>query len=197
MLHHLSPGQTSVGILKQSQNSVLTVLTLCLSFSVMLSSLTSAQICWKSGEGGKRGLNFLCGGQHDAGWVAGWLCLRVPHLLLPEEHHVSGKPPPAAAQGNRAEQWARSPCAQGPSCHRCRGAAAACPCPQQTCRASPCKEREREGSSCQGVLAWRKAKLSSAAESILHRCCLRNPSQMQYWSWVGFFSLQVNIVWSK
>lgn len=132
------------------------------------------------------------------GWAAGWLCLRVPHLLIPEEHHVSGKPPPAAAQGNRAEQWARSPCAQGPSCHRCRGAAAACPCPQQTCRASPCKEREREGSSCQGVLAWRKAELRSAAESILPASLLpEEPLPDSVLELGGFFSLQLSIVWSK
>ena len=165
----------------------------------MLFSLILAQICWASGGAGERGFKFPSWQR----WAVRLLCLRALHLPLAEEHRFSGKHPPAAARGDRAEPWAQSPCAQGPSHHLCRGAAAACPSPQQACGASSPREWEWESSSCQGVLAWRKAKLSSAAESILpaapacvgtnsaHRCCPRNPSQIQHWSRDFFFFLAV------
>lgn len=125
---------------------------------------------------------------------------RGSHLPLAEGHCFSRKHLPAAAQGNGAEQWAQRPCAQAPSHHLCRNAAAARPCPQQTCGACSPREQEWESSSCQGALACRKAKVSSAAGSTLsaapasvgmnsaHHCCQRNPSQIQHWSWDFFFA---------
>ena len=81
----------------------------------------------KRRRGGERGFKF----PSWQWWAVRLLCLRALHLPFAEEHRFSGKHPPAVARGDRAEPWAQSPCAQGPSHHLCRGAAAARPSPQQ------------------------------------------------------------------